>query len=78
MPTVTIKLSAAEHARLAAEAERRRTSKSAVLREAFAQRTSAPGSLLERARHLVGALDGPGDLSIRSRQMKGYGRFRRP
>lgn len=80
MPTVTIKLGAAEHARLKAEAARRRTSKSAVLREAFARReTSAPaGSLLERARHLIGSIDGPGDLSARSKKMAGYGHFRRP
>lgn len=80
MPTITIKLSEAEHARLKAEAHRRRTSKSAVLREAFVQQTgTAPaGSLLDRARHLVGSIDGPGNLSTRSKKMKGYGRFRRP
>ena len=80
MPTVTVKLSAAEHARLKSEASRRRISKSAVLREALARRPLAAvtGSLYERARHLIGCIDGPGDLSARSKEMKGYGRFRRP
>uniref|UniRef100_UPI004049B5E7 ribbon-helix-helix protein, CopG family n=1 Tax=Cephaloticoccus sp. TaxID=1985742 RepID=UPI004049B5E7 len=45
------------HARLEAEAARRRTTKSAILREAFAQRSvGAPaGSFHERAKHLIGA-----------------------
>jgi hypothetical protein len=80
MPTVTVKMPAELHARLEAEAARRRTTKSAILRESFARRTTgnAKGSLLERAKHLVGSIDGPGDLSARSKKMDGYGRFRRP
>lgn len=80
MPTVTIKLSPAEHARLKAEATRRRTTKSAVLREAFAQRQSAApaGSLYERAKHLIGSINGPGNLSARSKTLVGYGQSRRP
>jgi hypothetical protein len=80
MPTVTVKMPKDLHARLEAEARRRRTTKSAVLREAFSQRpTTAPaGSLYERARHLIGAIDGPGDLSARSKTLEGYGQSRRP
>ena len=80
MPTVTVKMPKAMHTRLVAEATRRRTSKSAVLREHFsagADPTPA-GSFYEQAKHYIGAIDGPGDLSARSKAMKGYGHFRRP
>ena len=78
MPTVTVKMPEALHTRLKAEAARRRTTKSAVLREAFAQRqTAAPsGSFYERAKHLIGAASGPGDLSARSKTLVGYGKSR--
>ena len=80
MPVVTVKMPKSLHARLEAEAARRRTSKSAVLREAFARRDSSlpAGSLYERVRHLIGSIDGPGDLSTNPRHMEGYGRSRRP
>lgn len=80
MPTVTVKMPKELHARLEAEARRGGTTKSALLREAFANRpTTAPtGSLYERARHLIGSVDGPGDLSARSKTMEGYGSSRRP
>ena len=80
MPVVTVKMPAGLHARLEAEARRRRTTKSAVLREAFAQRQSAApaGSLYERAKHLIGSIDGPGDLSARSKTLEGYGQSRHP
>lgn len=80
MPTVSVKMPKTMHDRLKREAMRLRISKSAVLREAFSQRQSAAhkGSLLERARHVVGSIDGPGDLSARSKKMEGYGRSRRP
>ena len=78
MPTVTIKLSQAEHARLKADAARRRTSKSAVLREAYASApgSSATGSFYERAKHLIGVASGPGDLSTNPKHMAGYGKSR--
>lgn len=78
MPTVTIKLSDADHARLKAEAARRRTSKSAVLREAFARTSAQPrtGSLWEKIGHLAGSIDGPGNLSTLSKTLPGYGRSR--
>ena len=80
MPTVTVKMPKELHARLEAEAARRGTTKSAVMREAFAQRpaVSPKSSLYERAKHLIGSIDGPGDLSARSKKMEGYGRYRRP
>jgi len=80
MPTVTVKMPKGLHARLVAEARRRRTTKSAVLREAFSQRpTTAPaGSLFERARHLIGVISGPGDLSTNPRHLEGYGKSRAP
>ncbi len=80
MPTVTVKMPKELHARLEAEARRGGTTKSALLREAFARRsTAAPsGSFYERAKHLIGAASGPGDLSARSKAMDGYGQSRRP
>ena len=80
MPVVTVKMPASLHARLEAEARRRGTTKSAVLREAFAQRpaTAPAGSFYERAKHLIGAASGPGDLSARSKTLKGYGQSRHP
>ena len=77
MPAVTVKVSEALHRRLADEAPRRRTSKSAVLREAFAKQVgTTKGTLAERARHLTGSIDGPSDLSQKSNSLVGYGRSR--
>jgi hypothetical protein len=78
MPTVTIKLSAAEHARLKADAARRRISKSAVLRQAFAksQARAGTGSLWDKIGHLAGSINGPGNLSTLSKTLPGYGRPR--
>jgi hypothetical protein len=80
MPTVTVKMPPALHARLEAEAARRRTTKSAILREAFSERqgTAPSGSFYERAKHLIGAASGPGDLSTNPKYMAGYGKSRRP
>lgn len=82
MPVVTIKMPRAMHARLEFEVARRRITKSAILRDAFARtespNPSRPRSLAERAKHLIGVIDGPGDLYARSKKMLGYGRFRRP
>ncbi len=81
MPVVTVKMPKPLHARLVAEARRRRTTKSAVLREAFAaQRPAAApaGSFYERAKHLIGVASGPGDLSTNPKYMEGYGKHRAP
>ena len=78
MPTVTIKLSAAEHAFLKTEAARRRTTKSALLRAALARSAEAPppGGLWDKIGHLAGSIDGPGNLSALSKTLPGYGRSR--
>ena len=79
MTPVTVKFPPALLARLESEAVRLRTTKSAVLRDTYAR--SAPVkalSMAERARHLIGSIDGPGDLSARSKKLVGYGRSRRP
>jgi hypothetical protein len=77
MPIVTVKIPPAMHARLVREAQRRRTSKSAILREAFSKQSGGTkGTLAEKARHLIGSLDGPGDLSRKSKALPGYGRSR--
>jgi hypothetical protein len=77
MPVVTVKVSASLNARLEREARRRRTSKSQILREAFDRQTGTTrGTLAERARHLIGSVKGPGDLSSRSKGLSGYGRSR--
>ena len=80
MPTVTVKMPADLHARLEAEAARRATTKSAILREAFAREPSAApaGSFYERAKHLIGTASGPGDLSTNPKYLAGYGKSRRP
>jgi hypothetical protein len=80
MPTVTVKMPKALHDRLETEAAKARTSKSAILRERFSAGSAAPvaASFFEKARQYIGVLDGPGDLSARSKKMKGYGHFRRP
>ena len=65
----------AEHARLVREAQRRRTSKSAILREAFFKQAGATKeTLADSARHLIGSVDGPGDLSRKSKAIASYGR----
>jgi hypothetical protein len=79
MPTVTVKFPPSLLARLEAEASRLGTTKSAVLRDTYARSEPAKSlSIAERAKHLIGSIDGPGDLSARSKKMVGYGRFRRP
>jgi hypothetical protein len=80
MPTISVKMTKALHARLQAEAARKRTTKSAIMREAYSQRQKASpaGSFLERAKHLIGAATGPGDLSTNPKYMEGYGKSRRP
>jgi hypothetical protein len=35
-----------------------------------------PLSLYERCKHLIGVIDGPGDLSANPKYMEGYGRSR--
>jgi len=80
MPTVTVKIPPALHRQLEAEAAKRRTTKSAILREAFSrgqgQTEATADSFYERAKHLIGAASGPGDLSTNPKHMAGYGKSR--
>lgn len=80
MPTVTVKMPKALHLRLEAEAARKRTTKSALLRAAYAQKSggNSGGSLWDKIGHLAGSIDGPGNLSALSKTLPGYGRSRRP
>jgi hypothetical protein len=80
MLVVTAKMPKLLHASLVAEARRRRTTKSAVLPEAFTERqTVAPaGSFYERAKHLIGSIAGSGDLPTNHQYVEGYGESRRP
>ncbi len=58
----------------------KRNPRSAAVRRAVPTRPVAvlPGSFYERARHLIGTMSGPGDLSTNPRHMDGYGESRRP
>jgi hypothetical protein len=77
VPVVTVKVSESLNRRLTSEAARRGVSKSALLREAAAKQVcKIRGSLAERARHLIGSIDGPGNLSKKSKTLAGYGRSR--
>jgi predicted transcriptional regulator len=72
---VSIKLTEHLDRQLTALARRRRSNRSAILREAleaFAQQSAQP-SVTAAAADLVGALRGPKDLSVASKRMAGYG-----
>jgi len=76
--TVSLKLPEALDARLAAAARQRRTSKSAVVRDAletlFASRQeTGRRTCLELAADLAGCVEGPGDLSVNKKYLDGFG-----
>lgn len=75
--TVTLKLDEELYRRLLDEAERQRTTKSNILREAFVRSLEAPhseDSLLDQMEDLIGISDGPRDLSTdKDKYLKGYG-----
>lgn len=75
--TVTLKLDEKLYRRLLDEAERQRTTKSNILREAFERSLDgAPPkqSLLDQMEDLIGISDGPRDLSTnKDKYLKGYG-----
>ncbi len=74
--TVTIKMDEPLYRRLQDEAERRRTTKSSVLREAFERSVKEvpQGSLLERMEDLFDPdPTAPSDLSTNKKYMEGYG-----
>ena len=78
MKTLSLKVPEALDNRLDAIARQRRSSKSEVVRSALnayldESTVSLRGSALDVAGDLVGALEGPGDLSYQSEHMQGYG-----
>ena len=75
MPTVTVKMSDKQFALLERMAKERRVPKAQVLRESFerASGSAKPGTVYEAISHLIGTMDGPGDLSTNPKYMKGYG-----
>jgi metal-responsive CopG/Arc/MetJ family transcriptional regulator len=78
MATVSLKMPEDLATRLEAAARERGMTRSAVLRaalEAYLERKgTGNGTAADRAKDLIGALEGPRDLSESVRHMKGFGR----
>ncbi len=78
MKTLSLKLPDELDVRVGAVAKQRGSSKSEVVRSALeaylaGEASPIPGSALDLAGDLVGALDGPVDLSCHEKHMRGYG-----
>ena len=78
MPVMTIRLSPQESARVASLANKRKITRSELIRQALAalERGQAK-SLLDDWRDAIGIVDGPRDLATRPGHLKGLGRWRR-
>ena len=80
MKTLSLKLPVALDRQLATLARQRKSTKSAVIREALQAylkdgKRPKPGSFMDLAGDLVGSLDsGIGDLSYNKKHMEGFGR----
>lgn len=75
MRTISIKLPEHLNELLSALARQRRSSRSAVIREAVVAYATGPHrSVTAAAGDLAGSLDGPADLSTDPRHMAGYGK----
>ena len=79
MKTITVKLPQALAERLGRAVVRRRSTWSALVREAIeAQLADAPGpidgSCFDLAPDLAGSVEGPSDLSTNRARLEGYGR----
>jgi metal-responsive CopG/Arc/MetJ family transcriptional regulator len=77
--TITVKIPSPLAARLSAAVRRRKTTQSALIREALEEhlqpgRPREPGSVLELASDIIGSVEGPADLSTNKRRLAGYGR----
>ena len=77
--TISVKIPRPLAARLSAAVRRRKTSQSAIVREALEGHIRSPpldsaGSFLELAGDLVGSVAGPPDLSTNKGRLRGYGR----
>jgi hypothetical protein len=78
MKIVSLKVADALDQRLTAAARTRQTTRSDLLRtaiEAFLDegRGSRPSSCLDLAADVIGTVEGPSDLSVARRHMKGFG-----
>ena len=79
MKTITVKLPRPLDERLSRAVVRRRSTQSAVVREAIetylaAEGGASAGSCFDLSSDLAGAVRGPADLSSNRRRLKGYGR----
>ena len=79
MKTLSLKLPESLDQQLTVHARQRRTTKSALVREALTgylhpKGTPRKGSFLDLAGDLIGSLEGPGDLSTNKDYLKDYGR----
>jgi Arc/MetJ-type ribon-helix-helix transcriptional regulator len=79
MPTITVKVSRPLAERLTRTVVRRRSTRSAVVREALEAHLAAEvgpteGSCYDLTSDLAGSVRGPSDLSSNRRRLKGYGR----
>ena len=79
MRAITVKLPRPLGARLSRAVIRRRSTRSAVVREAIeaylaAETATGEGSCYDLASDLAGCVSGPADLSSNRRRMRGYGR----
>ncbi len=79
MRTITVKLPPRLAERLRRAVAQRRSTRSAVVREAIEAHLgegarTAEGSCYELSSDLAGILTGPADLSSNRRRLKGYGR----
>ena len=77
MKKVSVKLPSPLAAKWSALACKRKTSESALIRQAMeaflaAQKQHRPGSLLKRIRDLVGCFEGPGDLSCNKEHVRDF------
>jgi Arc/MetJ-type ribon-helix-helix transcriptional regulator len=79
MRTITVKLPRPLAERVSRAVVRRRSTRSALVREAIeaylaAQTEGSEGSCFDLAPDLAGAVNGPPDLSSNRLRLKGYGR----
>jgi Arc/MetJ-type ribon-helix-helix transcriptional regulator len=78
MKTVSFKLPPDLDNRLSELARRRRTSRSAVVREALEALSAKPKlSVTELAGDLVGCISGPSDLATNPKYLADFGKWRR-
>ncbi len=79
MPVMTIRLSRRESARLASLANKRKVTRSELVRQALTALEKVEGrSLLDDWRDVVGMVgNGPKDLATNPVHFKGFGRWRR-